>query len=113
MHWMDFRNSNTYSMGHVTEEQIKGEARFLALQLVTKQWANTVYEPGNASRYDIYIVDVRDGYHLVALPEWHSSYKFNLKSWLHPEYIAEKLSVSEADAACVAELLMATGEVLP
>jgi hypothetical protein len=77
------------------------------------------YEPGNATRYAIWIVkgfghQGPDDYYLVALPEWRTCYYLQLKeSMLHPAYLEEKLGVTGGDAKVLTELLTAVGEALP
>lgn len=101
-------------MGHITEEAIRNFAAIITVQLTLTGKAHFVHDPGNLTIYDMWIVSMDNGRHLVAMPEWRACFHFRLKDFLHPVYVAEKLpGTTLGDAAVIAELLMAIGEAMP
>lgn len=119
MNWRELRESGDWgSMGTITCDDVLAYAQVIGAALQVKDaWAFT-YTPGNASRYDLWFVPVHghaDPWMLVALENYQTCYRFNLKTLIHPKYVGEKLGymgMTDADAACIAELLMALGEVI-
>jgi hypothetical protein len=114
--WRDLRESNDWgNMGTITCDQVLEQVSIVGAALQVKDaWALT-YDPGNASRYDIWFVPIHghpEPWILLCLENFQSCYRFNISTWLHPTYVAEKLNVGIPDGACIAELLMALGEVI-
>jgi hypothetical protein len=118
MNWRELRESGEWgNMGAITSDMVLEKAQAIAAGLQYKDvWAVT-YQPQNASRYDLWFVPIHgrpEPWMLAALENYQSCYRFNLATWLNPTYVTEKLgpNLGIADGACIAELLMALGEVI-
>jgi hypothetical protein len=86
--------------------ELRGYA--VALSLRQRGYASIVFEPHNATRYDLtFARRDRDGHVVVALTNFNSSCDFSSLEALHPLYLTEKLGVNEADAAVLSVLFHA------
>jgi hypothetical protein len=116
MSWRDLRKDDYFAfLNHNNPvEAVEGVAALLAASLHSTGIAHIEYLPHNATRYDIHIIrQMHDHRYLVAVPNFYSCFYFDLKQFLHPTYVGEKLQMNAGDAAPIAELIMAVGEALP
>lgn len=94
----------------VHEDVVKGAAQAIAEALVSEGCATYEFCPGDATRYDLAIVLCGGGRHraVVALPNFGSSYYFELDGGVHRAYVSEKLfkgRYESSSAVVIADLL--------
>ena len=59
------------------------------------------WEPGNSTRYTIYLAYIGDGKYILALEYWQTWMFVGKHFGEHPSYIEEKLKISKTDAEAV------------
>ena len=125
------------NVGRMTDDDWSVVGRDAAARLISGTHPVIVsVEPGNGARYDVMLVPIQTactevlgapedvmgtakeprpfdhkGY-LVALPEFRSCYTFALAGYQEAGYVADKLRLSYADGAVVANVLMAIDAAL-
>lgn len=65
--------------------------------------AEYIFEPGNGTRFDIFMTELANGMLLVAIPNFKAAYWFNTQ--VSDGYVAEKLGLSHGDDSAIADLI--------
>ena len=60
-----------------------------------------IWEPGNSTRYTLYLVPIGNGVSILALEYWQTWMFVGEHFGDHPSYIEEKLKVGKADAEAI------------
>jgi len=79
----------------------------------TKEGIYIDYQPGNATRYDTYIMPINRDQVVVSLPEFNTSFIISRGASLTWQYVSEKMSRfgrkgNECDASAITHLLSKT-----
>lgn len=102
----------------VDQDVVRGAALVIAEALASEGCATYEFCPGDMTRYDLAVVLCGGGgahRAVVALPNFGSSYWFELDGGVHPAYVAEKLfkgQYVESSAVVIADLLNVVAEFL-
>ena len=85
----------------------------VAKQLKETTSAILNFEPGNGTSFKMFMVyDEKEKMTHVGISNFGSAYSFNLKDYLHPSYVSDKLGLNTSDAGVISSFFEGIGKHL-